>query len=370
MGTPPFSAAGTSQGYLLNVRWFSLRWQDQTGLQIVAARSAEHAGTKNAPCTEGGECVGVIEQGNWLRFDEVDFGEKSELFEARVAAAGPGGEIEIHLDSLAAPILGVCTVETTGEWQNWVTRQAPIPATGGKHTVYLKFRGRNNGKVELAKAERQQLNYLAKEQALRKGLTVQPPSAVEARGIRDGALISWHNEEKGAQGYNVYRDGGLISPQVQPASRAQFVDHARGAFRYTVSAIAADGKESPPSVPARCEAGPADQTPPQIFLISPTTSVVAGQGAWVTARLLDNRQYEAISATLYGRVPGESAWHSIPMIRRAKAVFTGTLAPEAIDSKGLDRACEERYEIVKRGIAFKSTICETRAVNPLQFCLG
>ena len=145
MGTPPFSAAGTSQGYLLNVRWFSLRWQDQTGLQIVAARSAEHAGTKNAPCTEGGECVGVIEQGNWLRFDEVDFGEKSELFEARVAAAGPGGEIEIHLDSLAAPILGVCTVETTGEWQNWVTRQAPIPATGGKHTVYLKFRGRNNG---------------------------------------------------------------------------------------------------------------------------------------------------------------------------------------------------------------------------------
>ena len=51
-----------------------------------------------------------------------------------------------------------------------------------------------------------QLNYVKKEQQLRKGFTIQPPSGVTARGTREGAVVAWKNEQPGAQGFHVYRN--------------------------------------------------------------------------------------------------------------------------------------------------------------------
>ncbi len=155
MPTPPFAPPGTAGGYLLNVSTFSVHPEGAKGQVLVAANSAEHHGTQNAPCSEGGQCVGFIENGHWLRFDNVDFGTGADTFEARVAALSRGGEIELHLDSLDAPVLGVCTVENTGDWQKWVTRTAPISPTSGTHTLYMKFRGRDISKAEFAKAVEQ-----------------------------------------------------------------------------------------------------------------------------------------------------------------------------------------------------------------------
>src|ERR1019366_9301131 len=223
--------------------------------------------------------VGFIEHGHWLRFDNVDFGAASDTFETRVASAAQGGGIELHLDSLEAPVLGVCTVENTGDWQKWVTRLTHIPATSGSHTLYLKFRARDISKAEFAKAVKQlkvidgciaatesssqkarlqllrcrigaekdhielnqnfnhyawadlpgameswaqnfvyrvtdisslgnvvssqnrfvQLNYVKKENDLRKGMTVQPPRSVTARGTPRGALVLWKNAQPQAK---------------------------------------------------------------------------------------------------------------------------------------------------------------------------
>jgi hypothetical protein len=416
MATPPFSDTAAAQGYLLNIRWFSLHSRGSQGARLTASEYTDHQGVRNAPCTEGGLCAGFIEAGNWLRFDNVDFGAAADLFEARVAALGQGGEIDIHLDSLEASPLGVCTVESTSDWQNWVTRQTAIQPASGKHTVFLKFRGRSISKSEFAKANDQletidryiakagfpaqrarlrllrcriaaekdhielnrnfgrytwadlpgameswarnfvdrvtdisslgnvvssqnrfvQLNYVAKENALRKALTVQPPSMAEARGTHDGAVITWKNEQAGARGFHVYRDGRRVSQEILPPASASWVDHASGAFRYTVTAVAADGSESPPSVPVKCEAGRADRTSPQIVLISPPASVAVGQPAWVTARILDNRTYESISAQLNYRVPGHGSWNTLPMARRTKAVFTAVLPASVIGPEGLE----------------------------------
>ena len=122
------------------------------GEPLVAANSVQHNGTQNAPCSEGGLCVGFIEAGHWLRFDSVDFGTGADTFEARVRRRPQGGEIELHLDSLEAPVLGVCTVESTSDWQKWVTRKAGIPPTSGRHTLFMVFRGLDTAKVELPKA--------------------------------------------------------------------------------------------------------------------------------------------------------------------------------------------------------------------------
>jgi hypothetical protein len=60
MATPPFGLPGASAGYLLNVSTFSLHATGVTGASLVAANSAQHNGTQNAPCSEGGQCVGFI----------------------------------------------------------------------------------------------------------------------------------------------------------------------------------------------------------------------------------------------------------------------------------------------------------------------
>ncbi len=400
----------------------------------MAAKSAEQHGTKNAPCSEGGECVGFIEHGHWLRFDNVDFGTGADMFEARVAAIGQGGEIELHLDSLEASALGVCTVENTGDWQKWVTRLAPIPSTSGKHTLFMKFRARDISKAEFAKAVEQlktidrcvaaaelpsqkarlrllrcrigaekdhielnqkfhaytwqdlpgamesweqnfvyrvmdlsslgnvvstqnrfvQLNYSKKEKEQRKGLKVQPPADVTARGTPGGAVVRWvggeganpkaesrspkegRNSSSDIQGCNVYRDGRKLNAQPLAASTTSYMDKADGVFRYTVTAVAADGTESLPSVPVTCEAGSADRTPPHIVMISPPTSAREGAPVWIEARVLENRAYDNVSATLHYRTPGSKKWKSMTMTRRVRAIFTAQIPKRDVTASGLE----------------------------------
>ena len=422
MPTPPFAEPGATAGYLLNIATFSVHGKDAKGESLVAANSAQQNGTKNAPCSEGGLCVGFIEHGHWLRFNDVDFGAASDTFEARVATVTQGGEIELHLDSLEAPVLGVCTVENTGDWQKWVTRLTPIPATSGKHTLYLRFRARDTSKVEFAKAVEQlrvidgciaaaefpsqkarlqllrcriaaekdhielnqkfshytwtdlpgameswaqnfvyrvtdisslgnvvssqnrfiQLNYVKKENDLRKGWALQPPVSVTARGTRKGAVITWRDGAEvqspmsKAQGFNVYRDGRKLNADPLPPGTITYTDGANGRFRYRITTVAADGAESLPSVPVTCEAGAADHTPPHVVVISPPTSALEGEPVWVEARILDNRMYDSISATLHYRVPGSKKWKSLPMTRRVKAVFTARIRARDVSANGLE----------------------------------
>jgi hypothetical protein len=56
--TPAFKLAGTDD-YLLNIKTFTLN-----GWEVDAVKSAQRNGTENAPCSEGGECVGFIKKGN------------------------------------------------------------------------------------------------------------------------------------------------------------------------------------------------------------------------------------------------------------------------------------------------------------------
>jgi hypothetical protein len=428
MPTPPFAEPNATGGYLLNVSTFSVHPKDGKGEPLVAANSAEQHGTKNAPCSEGGLCVGFIEHGHWLRFDNVDFGARADVFEARVASLSHGGEIELHLGSLEAPVLGVCAVENTGDWQKWVTRTAPISPTSGKHTLYMRFRGLDTSRVEFAKAVAQlkvidgciaaaqspaqkarlqllrcriaaekdhielnqkfshytwadlpgameswaqnfadrvtdisslgnvvssqnrfvQLNYVKKENELRKALDVEPPACVEARGTPKGTIITWQapgeirrpkaeaRKKAEIRGFNVYRDVAKLNSAPLPANATNYTDRANGRFRYTVTAVNADGGESMPSVPATCEAGTADRTPPRIIVISPPTSAAEGTPVWIEARVLDNRANDCLSATLHYRIPGSKRWRTVTMPRRVNAVFTAQVPSHDVGASGLE----------------------------------
>jgi hypothetical protein len=93
--------------------------------------------------TGGGQNVAYVTNGDWLRFDGVDFtSSAARTFSARVAsgiAGGASGLVEVGLDNPSATPIGSFAVANTGGWQSWRTIPANIAATTGVHTVYLTF---------------------------------------------------------------------------------------------------------------------------------------------------------------------------------------------------------------------------------------
>ena len=186
--------------------------------------------------------------------------------------------------------------------------------------------------------------YVEKNNELRESQTVKSPSFVVARGTKDGAVISWHNEQPGVKGFHIYRNGSRITKKPLPPEITTFADKGNGTFEYRVSAVASDGQESPRSVLSRCQVGSADTKSPQLVVISPPTSCQPGQPVDVKVRVLDGRTFSSISAKIYYRKPTEQNWKQFPMLRRTKAVFGYRIAGQEITEAGL-----EYYVVVSDG---------------------
>ncbi|MEO3788937.1 glycoside hydrolase family 16 protein [Nonomuraea sp. B10E15] len=112
---------------------------------IQAERYNAQSGTMVETTTDsgGGQNVGGISNGDWLRFDGVRFGSQAaRQFKARVASgagAGVSGLVQVRLDSPTATPIGDFAVGNTGGWQSWRTIPANISGVTGTHTVYLTF---------------------------------------------------------------------------------------------------------------------------------------------------------------------------------------------------------------------------------------
>jgi hypothetical protein len=93
--------------------------------------------------TGGGSNVGYLANGDWLRFDDVDFGTTSpRTFSARAAsgiAGGASGLVEVRLDSPTSQVVSSFAIANTGGWQSWRTVPSNTLDIGGRHQVYLTF---------------------------------------------------------------------------------------------------------------------------------------------------------------------------------------------------------------------------------------
>lgn len=139
---PPAWLGGAGTQYLLNVAWLRPGGAAQNLPRIPATKSAARHGTQDADCSEGGRCVGWIAHGDWLRYEGVDFGAKTEQIEIRAASASTGGVIELRLDGPEGELLGTCTVPNTGDWQSWSSFTPAIKAVSGVKTLCLVFKSR------------------------------------------------------------------------------------------------------------------------------------------------------------------------------------------------------------------------------------
>ncbi len=131
------SGYGPGEGqYLLNVAWL----RPGEGGRIPAASFAAQDGIQKAACSEGGECIGWINAGDWVRYEKVDFGQSAKQMEIRAASESTGGVIEVRLDKPDGEPLGTCAVPNTGGWQSWRSFDVKIKPTSGVRTVYLAFK--------------------------------------------------------------------------------------------------------------------------------------------------------------------------------------------------------------------------------------
>jgi len=165
-GAKPPWLAGVGQQYLLNVAWLRPGVDAPNDARIPAASFAAEQGVQTAGCSEGGECVGWIEQGDWVRYEGVDMGTGAEQLEIRAASATAGGLIEIRLDTPDGELLGVCDVATTGDWQRWASFTAPIKPVSGKKDLCLTFRSRQtNDEILKARGLNPQLWFARVDEA-------------------------------------------------------------------------------------------------------------------------------------------------------------------------------------------------------------
>jgi beta-glucanase (GH16 family) len=99
---------------------------------------------ENTTDTGGGQNVGFIANGDFLVYNNVNFGATApRQVNARVAsgaAGGVSGLVEFHIDSQNGPLIGSFSIANTGGWQSWRTVPANSGTATGVHTVFVVFR--------------------------------------------------------------------------------------------------------------------------------------------------------------------------------------------------------------------------------------
>jgi len=94
--------------------------------------------TENTADTGGGINVGFIDHGDWLSYTPMNLQNITAL-DFRVASAGTGGRIELHVDSPTGPTIGTVQVPVTGGWQTWTNVVMPVTDPGGTHELFFVF---------------------------------------------------------------------------------------------------------------------------------------------------------------------------------------------------------------------------------------
>ncbi|OQP53502.1 carbohydrate-binding protein [Niastella populi] len=108
---------------------------------VQAENYSSMSGVQTETCSEGGLNVGFIENGDWIRFANVNFGTGATGVSLRVASNTTGGTIKFRLDAAGGPQIGAINVTNSGGWQTWKTMTSSISGASGVHDLYLSFSG-------------------------------------------------------------------------------------------------------------------------------------------------------------------------------------------------------------------------------------
>ena len=129
-----WNSASTNQ----NLQWFVT--PVATDIRLEAEGFDRMSGIQTEASTESGDNVGYINNGDWLRFDDINLSGITNM-DARVATKKAGGTLEIRTGSATGTLIGSMKIGNTGGFQNWRTLSTGIKNANGTQDVYLVFRG-------------------------------------------------------------------------------------------------------------------------------------------------------------------------------------------------------------------------------------
>ena len=109
--------------------------------KVEAETIAFSEGLKTLTDSKTGVYVTKIENGDYLTVRSVDFAKGAKTFEASVASASQGGQIEIRLDNRNGELLGTIDVKNTGGLQKWATVKGKVKKATGVQDICLVFKG-------------------------------------------------------------------------------------------------------------------------------------------------------------------------------------------------------------------------------------
>ena len=138
-----FSFTGTSGTYLYNIDSFQFLETtcDLSSYEITNTIEAEDYCDMFG--IEGDLAVTHVQNGDWVRYSNFDFGsEGTNVFSFSASSTTSGGTIELRSGSVTGTLLGSVNVSGTGNWSTYEDYEGNItePVTG-IHDLYLVFVG-------------------------------------------------------------------------------------------------------------------------------------------------------------------------------------------------------------------------------------
>jgi beta-glucanase (GH16 family) len=84
-----------------------------------------------------GRVVGYFDAGDWMKFENLDFGAGVRRLVMSVAKGSAGGSVELRLDSPTGTLIGTFIAQPTGSWDLYTEQEINIAETRGVHDLYL-----------------------------------------------------------------------------------------------------------------------------------------------------------------------------------------------------------------------------------------
>ncbi|SEK49536.1 Por secretion system C-terminal sorting domain-containing protein [Aquimarina amphilecti] len=106
--------------------------------QIEAEDFCEQSGIQTGTTNS---FVGWVNNGDWVHYENIDFGSGANSIEMSVSSGTSGGTIEVRQGSVSGTLLGIVEVTNTGSFTSWETLTASISEISEKQDIYFVFNG-------------------------------------------------------------------------------------------------------------------------------------------------------------------------------------------------------------------------------------
>jgi hypothetical protein len=147
---PPYTDGSTDAVPTVGAyQYGALRWQAGATLRGATVEAESFAASAGVSTRAGGTgtVFGSFDGGDWVSYEDVDFGDGRDMMRLGIATDDPyGGQpIEVRIDSATGPVIGTLRVSSTGGFDNFSAQYAPIVPTAGLHDVFLRATGTGPG---------------------------------------------------------------------------------------------------------------------------------------------------------------------------------------------------------------------------------